>query len=176
MDGLLALSASYDHDVPVITFPDGKQIRGDDEGIHAALSSHVGRAVTLAREQNISHFDEGPLHLITTASLAHLERAHGRPIDPRRVRANLLLDTGATNGLVEDAWPGKRLHIGDDLIVQIRAPMSRCIMLNVPQVGLPADEHLLTTISRLNETNLGVVADVIEPGIASIGDSVCFLD
>jgi uncharacterized protein YcbX len=58
MDGLLDLSAKYDGaEVPVVTFPDGASFRGDDPAVHAALSTYVGREVTLAREQEVSHFD-----------------------------------------------------------------------------------------------------------------------
>src|SRR5690349_10610437 len=44
MEGLLDLVATYDGDVPVIGYPDGRTLRGDDPDVHAALSRHVGRA------------------------------------------------------------------------------------------------------------------------------------
>ena len=38
--------------------------------MHERLSRHVGRTVRLAREDDVPHFDEADLHLLTTSSLA----------------------------------------------------------------------------------------------------------
>ena len=72
IDGLLRFRAVYDGEVPLITFADGTTLRGDDPAIHAALSAQLGMAVTLSREAEISHFDAGPIHLLTTASMRTL--------------------------------------------------------------------------------------------------------
>ncbi len=37
IEGLFGLSAIYDEEVPVIRFPDGGKMRGDDPDIHAAI-------------------------------------------------------------------------------------------------------------------------------------------
>src|SRR5215217_1554886 len=42
MDGLLALRSTYDRETPVVTFPDGRSLRGDEDEIHELLSRHVG--------------------------------------------------------------------------------------------------------------------------------------
>ena len=62
MDGLLALTAEYDGDVPVVTFPDGRRLRPGPE-LDEALSWHVGGPVSLGQEGDVSHFDDGPVHL-----------------------------------------------------------------------------------------------------------------
>lgn len=172
MDGLLELSASYEDDVPVVTFPDGRRIRGDDDRIAAALSAHVGRPVTLGKETAVAHFDEGPIHLLTGASRARIGRAFGADVDPRRFRANLLVDTGAVVGLPEDRWIGSRLAIGDSVVLSIRVGMTRCVMVDLPQIGLRREDGLLRAISGLNDSRLGVVADVIRGGIVREGDGV----
>jgi uncharacterized protein len=42
------LTATYDrHLNPLIGFPDGRRIPGDDPSVHEALSDHVGRPVQL---------------------------------------------------------------------------------------------------------------------------------
>ena len=172
MDGLLSLTAAYDGgEVPVVTFPDGRSYRGDDPSVHAALSEYVGREVTLAREEAVSHFDEGPVHLVTTAALTCLERAHGRVVDPARLRPNLVVDTDQP-GLVEDGWVGQRVGIGEALVLKIGYRMPRCVMVNLPQVGVPADGGLLARITDLNDGGLGVVADVVRPGPVAVGDPV----
>jgi uncharacterized protein YcbX len=168
MDGLLALSAAYDGDVPVLAFPDGNLLRGDDDAIHGALSEHVGRPVRLEREERVSHFDEGPLHLVTTASLERVARARGRDVDVRRPRANLLVESTD----LEADWAGRRLAIGDEVVVQVLYPMPRCVMLDLPQRGLGADQGLLRTVTETNLGELGVVADVVTAGHVRRGDLV----
>ncbi len=168
MDGLLALSAAYDGDVPVLAFPDGNLLRGDDDAIHGALSEHVGRPVRLEREERVSHFDEGPLHLVTTASLERVARARGRDVDVRRPRANLLVESTD----LEADWAGRRLAIGDEVVVQVLYPMPRCVMLDLPQRGLGAEQGLLRTVTETNLGELGVVADVVAAGHVRRGDLV----
>lgn len=171
MDGLLTLSATYDGDVPVITFPDARRMRGDDGTVDKALTAQVGRPVSLEREEDVSHFDEGPIHLITTASLLHLAHARGAAVDPRRLRPNVLLDTGQHVGFLEDEWIGRLLAIGEQVVLSIRTSMTRCVMVELPQVELGEDSGLLQTIGDLNDLRLGVVADVVRTGAISDGDA-----
>lgn len=170
MDGLLSLAAHYDGETPVIEFADGRSVRGDDTGIHAALSAHVGRSVTLSRENGVSHFDEGPLHLLTTSTLDRLELAHGSQVDVRRLRPNLVLDTPGGSGFVEDSWIGRRIAIGSDVLLAIRTTMPRCVMVNLAQRDLPSDGGLLQTATRANGANIGVVAEVLSTGDVAVGD------
>lgn len=172
MDGLLDLSAAYEADVPSVTFPDGRRISVNDRSIADALSAHVGRAVTMGKETTVSHFDEGPIHVLTEASRAEMGRALGRDIDRRRFRANLVLDTDSDAGFLEDRWIGSRLAIGDSVVLSIRTGMTRCVMVDLPQVGLGRENGLLRAISERNDSRLGVVADVVRGGIVREGDAV----
>jgi uncharacterized protein YcbX len=169
MEGLLDLVASYDDDVPLVRFPDGRVVRGDAD-IDAALSAHVGRPVTLARESDVSHFDDGPVHLVTTSSLREVAQRLGEPVDPRRFRPNLVVDTGDLAGLVEDGWVGRRLHVGE-VVLQVEARMPRCVMVNLPQVGLGAT-RVLDAVTELNDADLGVLATVVTPGRVRVGDEL----
>jgi uncharacterized protein YcbX len=173
MPGLLDLTARYDSDeVPVVGFPDGRSVRGDSAGLSSALSSHVGRPVTLAPEFDVSHFDEDPLHLVTSSSVARLSQLHGSEVDVRRLRANLVVDTSTSPRFDEVEWVGRRLAIGSEVSLYVREPMVRCLMVDLPQVGVALDGNLLTTLGRVNDTQLGLVVDVVTPGIVQVGDGV----
>lgn len=175
MDGLLSLVARYDHDTPLIELPQGQVLRGDDSAVHESLSRHVGRPVRLAREDALSHFDEGPsVHLLTTSTLSALGRGQGRPLDPARFRPNLVVDTDGA-GFVEDGWVGSRVAVGPDVVLEIRGPMPRCVMVTLPQVGLDREDGLLGTVTDLNGGRAGVVADVRVPGVITHGDEVHLL-
>jgi uncharacterized protein len=173
MDGLLQLTASYDRRLDlIIGFPDGRDIPATDPLVNEALSEHVGRPVQLRPEGTISHFDEGPLHLVTTASLAAMGDEQGAVVSAARLRSNLLVDVGPADGFVEDGWVGQTLAIGTELVIRVRERMPRCVMVDLPQQGLPAAPGLLDTIGRLNDACIGVVADVVRPGHARLHDPV----
>jgi len=181
MDGLLALRASYDGEVPVVAFPDGREVRGDDEAVHAALSAYVGRPVSLAREGDVPHHDDGPVHLVTTASLRWAERIHGRPVDPRRLRPNLLLELGPGgegehDGLPEQDWLGRRMSVGADVVLEVVDPMPRCVMVDLDQRGMPVEGGLLKDLTDHNDGCLGVLARVVRPGRLRVGDSAALQD
>jgi uncharacterized protein YcbX len=142
--------------------------------VHAALSAHVGRPVTLRREDAVPHFDEGPLHLVTTSALARAGDLVGAPVDVRRLRANLVVETGGAPTFDERAWTGREVLLGDEVVLRVREPMVRCVMVDLPQVDLPpaTGDGLLATLGRENDTCLGVVVDVVVPGTVRVGDTV----
>jgi uncharacterized protein len=169
MDGLLELRADYEGGVPVITFPDGAQLRADDPTVHRALSAYVGRPVDLGHEADVSHFDEGPVHLVTTASLRTLADAHGRPVDARRTRANIVIDLDG-GGFPEHAWVGRRVRIGREAVLRVVDVMPRCMMVTLAQEDLDADPSLLRDVTDLTDGALGVVATVERGGRVTRGD------
>lgn len=175
MDGLLMLAASYPADgdgPPVVELPDGQRARADEPAASATVSAHVGRPVTLGRESDVSHFDEGPVHLVTTASIGRLEQEVGSTVDVRRLRCNLLVDTGEATGFVEDDWVGRRLQVGDAVVLEVVSPMPRCVMLDLPQRDLPAGGGLLRALTRVNDGDLGVLATVVRSGTVRRDDPV----
>ncbi|MBE1497480.1 uncharacterized protein YcbX [Amycolatopsis lexingtonensis] len=171
MPGLHAFAARYDGDVPVLTFPDGRVLRGDDSGVHAELAAALEfPGVELAKEAEIPHHDEAEVHLVTTSSLAWLtERAPGVALDERRFRANLLLDTGPAPERAEESWVGERVRIGEVELEVLRKAF-RCVMVGLPCEDLPAAPGLLKTISEVNEVTFGVQARVVRGGVLRVGD------
>lgn len=130
----------------------------------------------LGQENGISHFDEGPIHLLTWASLHELTSAHATAVDVRRLRPNLVVDTPGRQGFVEHGWIGHRVGIGSEVVLLIRATMPRCVVLNLPQRGLAADPDLLNTATRASGADVGVVAEVLSVGAVAVDDPVHFVD
>jgi uncharacterized protein YcbX len=118
-------------------------------------------------------FDTATMHLIATGTLAHMRKlTPGSDFDPRRFRANILVDTGsAADHFIEDDWLGGTLAIGDVRIVSMQ-PALRCVMTTHPQQGLPRDPAALRTVAVHHKANAGVFAWVGAPGAIGIGDSV----
>ena len=169
MDGLQLLRSRYDGEWPVVTFPDGVEARADDDRVHELLTAYVGRPVSLRREDRISHFDEGPLHLVSTATLA----AIGEPpltVDPRRLRPNVVVElaSGTAN---EEAWAGRHVSVGE-VLIDVLCAMPRCVMLDHETADLPPAHGLLTTVTERRGGDAGVVAAVVRGGTVRVGDEV----
>lgn len=178
IDGLPGFRARYDGIIPVVTFPDGHQVRGDDPLADQHLQRALRRAdVGLAREAGVSHFDQAPVHLITDASLSWLAAAvPDVQVDARRVRPNLVLRTGRLAALIEDAWVGRTARIGRSAVVEFTHRTERCVMINNAQDGLAHSSQVLRAVAEENEMMLGIYAKVIRPGTVRLGDEMLLMD
>ena len=174
---LLSCSAAYtdepdaDRNPPVsISLPDGRVLRSDSPAAAAALSQLLGRPMTLDDSPG-AHFDDAPIHLVTSASLAEMRRrCPGADFDARRFRPNLVID-GAPAGLPELAWRGQRLRVGG-CEFSVRKPTKRCVMTTLAQEELPQDARILQSIVDESDAALGVYLDVTLPGELALNDPV----
>jgi len=170
--GLKELAAEYDSDVPCITFPDGTRWRGDDPGVHAALSTALGKPVQLAREGAVSLLDAGPgfVHLLSTGALEYARKLLlESDVDERRFRPNILLAVGDSADPVEESWVGRTVGIGTARLL-VAERTERCVMVNHERAGLPADGRILRALAAANDMRLGVYAKVTTPGTIHLGD------
>ena len=156
-----------------VTLPDGRTAAGDD--VADALSELLERDVRLVDGEK----DFAPVHLLTTRSLAHMRRAAPESDwDPRRFRANLLLDDGEPPGPAERDLVGARLTAGG-LRLDVELPTPRCVVPSRAREELPHDPQLLRSLVRENRWDLGPVgrqpclgayAKVAAPGTLAVGD------
>jgi uncharacterized protein YcbX len=167
--GMLDLRAEERDGRVVITFPDGRESVVDDPLTGSLLSAHLGRPVTVARETEVSHFDDGPISLAGTASVEALGVERGQVVDPARFRPNVLVATDEP--FVEDSWIGRRLEIGSAAL-RVAIPSPRCVMINMATADLPEQRGNLAAIGRLHDACLGVIANVETPGRIALGDEV----
>ena len=169
IDELFAFHARRDGEWPEIAFPDGRRMRGDDPGIHAALSAALEIRVQLVREG--PYFDAEPVHIVTTSALDWLRaRLPQSRIDARRFRPNLVISCQA-RGQPELSWIGRTLRVGGATL-RISASTERCRMTTLAQADLPSDPAVLRAISQHADVQFGVYARVVAPGRIALGDSV----
>jgi len=186
------------------SLPDGRQVEGDE-----ALSEALGRKVKLMSQAPEgllvdfpagtvggkyasatalplsqaapagTFFDLAAIHLIATSTIADLQA------DLRRLRPNIVVDTGDAPAFLENAWAGKRIAIGDDVVLRGLIPCPRCVMTTRPQPGLPHDPEILKTIVKKNRVDLGdfgnlpcagLYAEVLSGGAIRPGDELRILD
>jgi len=166
---LLTLRARTADAGVLIDLPTGEELAPDDPAVTEALSAYLGQPVTMARETDVSHFDDGPLSLIGSASVAALSNEIGADVDMRRFRANIIVD--GLPPFAEDNLVGRRINIGEvALDVLVRSP--RCVMIDMETADLPAQPGNLRGVGRVREACLGVIARVVAPGQINVGDEL----
>ena len=125
-------------------------------------------------------FDIAVIHILTTSTINRLRELYpqGR-FEVRRFRPNIVVESTSEeknkkNDFVENACVGKKMTIGDDIVLNIAAPCTRCVMITLPQGDLPRDLGILSTVARYNEVHVGVYASVERRGIIHRGDTIQF--
>lgn len=119
-------------------------------------------------------FDISVIHLLTTSTINRLRELYpeGR-FEIRRFRPNIVVELASgEKDFIENLWIGKKLAIGEDIILRINGPCTRCVMITLPQGDLPKDLGILHTVARYNQVNVGVYASVLRGGKVHRGDLV----
>jgi uncharacterized protein len=120
-------------------------------------------------------FDIAVVHLLTTSTINRLRELYpeGR-FEVRRFRPNVVVEPGSgeKKDFIEDSWVGKKLTIGEEIVLKVTAPCTRCVMITLPQGDLPKDLGILSTVARYNQVHVGVYALVHHGGRIHRGDSI----
>lgn len=100
----------------------------------------------------------------------------GEVVDAARFRANIVLEVDGA-AFVEDAWQGRELALGDEVVLRLGAGMPRCLMVGMPQPhdGLPGDARLLKTLGRVHQVAFGLQAAVVRAGTVRHGDTATLI-
>jgi uncharacterized protein YcbX len=117
-------------------------------------------------------FDNSPLSLTTTQSVAGLGALVGRDLDPQRFRPNLLIEASGDDPFQENEWVGSVLRIGDGMRMRVDQRDERCVVVNVDPTTSERDPAILRAIAREREACFGVYGTTVEPGRIALGDQV----
>lgn len=129
---------------PEVSGPDGTWLSVADPGAEAALGTARGEPVRLANEGEVAHVDAAPISLVGTATLEQLAASLGEaePVDPRHLRANLVIETDEP--YVEDGWADDGLRIGiGEAQFEVVQRVTRCRMVDIAQADVPSLPGLL---------------------------------
>jgi uncharacterized protein len=120
-------------------------------------------------------FDIAVVHLLTTSTINRLRELYpeGR-FEVRRFRPNIVIESGPgeKKDFIENSWVGKKITIGEDIVLKVTAPCTRCVMITLPQGDLPRDLGILSTVARYNQVHVGVYASVHHGGTIHRGDLI----
>jgi uncharacterized protein len=185
-----------------ITLPDGSQIFSNHGDIDRTLSKVFGREVSvmkaslekpsyeeywpdiegLAQREIVTDeamppqtfFDVAVIHLLTTSTINRLRELYleGR-FEIRRFRPNIVVESSSEEkDFIENSWVNKKLTIGEEVVLKVIGPCTRCVMITLPQGDLPKDLGILRTVAKYNQVHAGVYASVHRGGTIHRGDTV----
>jgi uncharacterized protein YcbX len=169
LPGMLHHRSHLEDGQAVVTLADGRSARADSPELDRLVAEIAPPGWSLQRESRTPHFDAGPVHVVTTTTLATLSDVAGEPVPVERLRPNLLLQADDSSRFPEDDWVGRTLRLGD-VELRVVERTERCVMVGHSQTSLEARPTLLQTIGRSNRACAGVYAEVIVPGRLNVGD------
>lgn len=110
----------------------------------------------------------GYVSLLNLASVAALEQAIGRPVDPLRFRANIAF--AGPPAWNENDWVGRQLRIGG-VRLAVTSTTERCAATEVdPTTGARDMRVVRTLVKRFGHNLCGVYCSVLEGGLVREGD------
>mgnify|MGYP000864442856 CR=1 FL=1 len=127
------------------------------------VKTAAGDDAWLEAYDGVERFDVLPLLVATDGAVGEFGR------DIRRLRPNILI--GGVAGMEEVTWPGGELHIGD-AIIGIDSRRGRCPMTTVDPDTLVRDPEVLRDIGRRFAGQIALNAEVLRPGLVTVGDEV----
>ena len=185
-----------------ITLPDGSQTFSDHGDIDCTLSKVLGREVSvmkaslekpsyeeywpdiegLAQREIVTDeamppqtfFDIAVIHLLTTSTIDRLRELYpeGR-FEVRRFRPNIVVESSSEEkDFIENSWVDKKITIGEEIVLRVIGPCTRCVMITLPQGDVPKDLGILRTVAKYNQVHAGVYASVHRGGTIRRGDIV----
>lgn len=195
----------------VLTFPGGRVVEGSGAAVGGAmaldylgmrtidvcavegdwdrlLTEHAGRPVRMVRSVRAGGgIDVLPVTFFTTGSLHALSERMGGHIDPRRFRANFVIDHDQP--FAEDDWDRRLLRIGEALL-RVRSPVPRCAVTHVHPDSGANDAAIVPILGKFRERvrlpdglmpsyatpGFASYAEVLEPGTVRRGDEARLID
>jgi hypothetical protein len=153
-----------------VTAPEGETYAVEAPELARRLSDEAGAELGLLQVGR-GTFDAMPVSVVSTTTHAALDAAHGSPIDQRRFRSNVVIESAQR----ETAWCGGRLTFGDGpdapgLLVNDAVP--RCALITIDPDTAARDPAVLRTVVRGFGNAVAVYCATARPGMIRVGDTV----
>jgi uncharacterized protein YcbX len=171
------LSASRDELMIDVETPDGSVFAIDNPALADNLRADLnGRhELTLLRADR-SMSDSHPLSLFSIQTANKLAEETGVAVDKRRFRANIYLDLPSCRPFAEDEFVGRRLRIGEKVMIAIMKRDSRCMMITLDPDTAEKTPAILKNVAQAHDNKVGLYGAVLVEGILRKGDPVELLD
>lgn len=153
-----------------VLLPSGDRVPVGDPALAHRVSREAGREVRLMQVGR-GIFDAMPVSLASTASLAAIDAAHGRAVDARRFRLNIVVESEEG----EMAWRSGRLVFGEGergAQLLVNAGIPRCALITIDPDTAERDAGVMRTVAAGFGNEVGVYCAPAKPGVIRVGDTV----
>lgn len=157
-----------------IRCPDGRWTLVDDPDLLARLAEVAGCALGLLQLGRGTH-DAMPISISTTATHAAIDGEHGGPVDRRRFRSNIVVESDTP----ERDWAGRRLGFGgwaDSAELVATEGIPRCAFITLDPDSGARDPTIMRTVAQSFDNIVGLYATAARQGRIRVGDKVTLLD
>lgn len=158
-----------DSTVDVIT-PAGDRLDLHDPALLGMLSDAAGCELGLLQVGR-GTYDSMPVSIATTAAHSSVDANHGRSVDRRRFRSNIVVEADVS----PTEWLSRRLIFGevqDSAEILVTNSIPRCALITVdPDTG-QRNPQIMRTIAQSFGNAFGVYGTPAKPGRLRIGDPV----
>jgi len=154
--------------------PEGDDLDVESEELRAILAQRHGAPVHLMRISRGAP-DAAAVSVIGLGTLRALGQRIGLPLDVRRFRQNVYLETNGGQPDVEDEWVGRLLVFGEGdgaASVRILRPDHRCMMVNLDPDTARQTPAVLREIAQSRGNTAGLYCSVETIGPMKVGDPV----
>jgi uncharacterized protein YcbX len=144
------------------------------------LITDLGALLPGGHRLHLSHASEPqtdcrPLALISLQTIAALSDEVGIALDPRRFRANLVLDFAQMNLparsiFPEDALVGRMVRIGDHAVIRILERDPRCRFITFDPETTEPLLNLMKVLNARHDSRAGIYASIVTAGVVRLGD------
>ena len=160
-------------DICVYT-PSGQTLPLESPELKQALATDYGGDISLLH-LNRGTYDAMPVSLMTTETLETLQRTLDEPLDPRRFRANLIVQTEDIDEEPETGWLNASLTFGnrsDPATINVSHRTKRCVMIGLEPESGENNPKILKEVARTMQACAGVYGSVLKLGNVKVGDTV----
>jgi MOSC domain-containing protein len=157
--------------------PDGDEFPIGSAELHADIARRYPHPFHLLR-LGTGAFDDAPLSLITTGTVAALGDTLGMDLPPLRFRPNLVIETPAGEPFPEERWVGRVLALGDGedgARLRVTEHDTRCKMITLDPDTARAEPRILEEVIRSRDECAGVYCIPARLGMIRLGQPIRLL-
>jgi len=153
--------------------PSGELLAIDDPALLQQLGTGAddGHLLTLLRSDR-AMTDCRPVSFFSLQTARQLGEEIGSVLDKRRFRANVYLDLGTAGGFSENAFVGRKIRLGSNVVVLVVARDPRCQIITLDPDTVAPNPEVLRNVARAHDRMAGVYGAVVSEGIIRVGDAV----
>jgi MOSC domain-containing protein len=116
-------------------------------------------------------FEDAPIQILSVATVREIERAWGHPLDYRRFRPSIYVETVSGLPFAEEEWIERRLRCGTAEWEVVGATQLSTTVALDPETQA-ADSSLPALLQKLRRGRAGIGARSITPGTVREGDTI----